>query len=161
MKVAVIGSRGITSIDDLASYLPADTTCIVSGGARGVDTLARAYALSHSLNYQEILPDYKTYGSRAPLVRNNAILDCADCVIAFWDGKSHGTAYTVRRCHQKGIPVRVFLQVKRDMPKDPDQIGFFDDEKPPITDQFCSADLLSEIEEDYSDLIPNGDEQNW
>ena len=39
MKVAVIGSRGLT-VPDLDKYLPPDTTEIVSGGAKGVDTSA-------------------------------------------------------------------------------------------------------------------------
>ena len=43
MKIAVIGSRGIT-VDDLGRYLPPDTTELVSGGAKGVDTCAAEYA---------------------------------------------------------------------------------------------------------------------
>lgn len=35
MKVAVIGSRGL-SVSDLSRYLPENTTEIVSGGAKGV-----------------------------------------------------------------------------------------------------------------------------
>lgn len=41
MKVAVIGSRGMT-VTDLGDYLPPDTTEIVSGGAKGVDACAAA-----------------------------------------------------------------------------------------------------------------------
>lgn len=48
MRVAVIGSRGLT-VDDLGLYLPEETTEIISGGARGVDTSAREYALSHGI----------------------------------------------------------------------------------------------------------------
>ncbi len=55
MNVAVIGSRGLV-VNDLENYLPADTTCIVSGGARGIDTCARNYALSHRLELLEFLP---------------------------------------------------------------------------------------------------------
>ena len=46
MKVAVIGSRGL-NVSDLGRYLPENTTEIVSGGAKGVDTSAREYALAH------------------------------------------------------------------------------------------------------------------
>ena len=35
MKVAVIGSRGLT-VNDLGKYLPRDTTEIISGGAMGI-----------------------------------------------------------------------------------------------------------------------------
>ena len=90
MKVAVIGSRGL-SVKDLGKYLPADTTEIVSGGARGVDTSAKEYANAHGLKLTEFLPDYQKYGRAAPLKRNITIIEYADIVFAFWDQKSHGT----------------------------------------------------------------------
>ena len=40
MKVAVVGSRGLT-VRNLKKYLPEETTEIVSGGARGIDRCAR------------------------------------------------------------------------------------------------------------------------
>ena len=46
MKVAVIGSRGL-AVENLADYLPPETTEIISGGAKGVDACAREYALQH------------------------------------------------------------------------------------------------------------------
>ena len=48
MKVAVIGSRDLT-VTDLGKYLPSETTEIVSGGARGIDTSAREYAKVHNV----------------------------------------------------------------------------------------------------------------
>lgn len=57
MKVAVIGSRNLY-IEHLKNYLPNDTTEIISGGAKGVDTSARQYALHHSLKRTEYLPEY-------------------------------------------------------------------------------------------------------
>lgn len=45
MCIAIIGSRTL-SIPDLGIYLPKDTTEIISGGAKGVDTSAREYALA-------------------------------------------------------------------------------------------------------------------
>ncbi len=112
MKVAVIGSRGLF-IQDLGKYLPADTTEIVSGGARGVDTSAKEYALSHGLRYTEFLPEYDKYGKGAPLKRNELIVENADLVMAFWDGLSHGTAYVIDYCHRVGKPVRIF-RLKKD-----------------------------------------------
>lgn len=43
MKLAVIGSRGLGGIT-LPGYIPADADEIISGGAAGIDTLAREYA---------------------------------------------------------------------------------------------------------------------
>lgn len=57
MKVAVIGSRGL-KVEDLGKYLPADTTEIISGGAKGVDTCAREYALLHGIKLTEFKPNY-------------------------------------------------------------------------------------------------------
>lgn len=98
MKVAVIGSRGL-SISNLEAYLPEDTTEIISGGARGVDTSARNYALSHGIKLTEFLPEYETYGRSAPLKRNITIIENADLVMAFWDGKSRGTKFVIDNCN--------------------------------------------------------------
>jgi len=47
MKLAIVGSRDITEID-VGAYLPSGVTETVPGGAKGVDTLARGYAMKHS-----------------------------------------------------------------------------------------------------------------
>lgn len=101
MKVAVIGSRGLM-VQDLERYLPKDTTEIVSGGAKGVDTSAIEYALSHGLKLTEFLPEYDKYGRYAPLKRNIQIIEYADLVIAFWDGKSRGTKFVIDNCKKLG-----------------------------------------------------------
>ncbi|MBD5113575.1 MAG: DUF2493 domain-containing protein [Ruminococcaceae bacterium] len=107
MKVAVIGSRGLT-VSDLGRYLPEGITEIVSGGARGVDSSAREYALSHGLKLTEFLPEYDKYGRSAPLKRNITIIEYADLVLAFWDGKSHGTKFVIDNCKKMGVPVQIF-----------------------------------------------------
>ena len=104
MKVVVIGSRGL-SIPNLEAYLPEDTTEIISGGARGVDTSARNYAISHGIKLTEFLPDYETYGRSAPLKRNITIIENADLVMAFWDGKSRGTKFVIDNCNRRKIPL--------------------------------------------------------
>ena len=60
MKIAVIGSRGL-KVNNLEKYLPCDVTEIVSGGARGIDTCAREYALANGLKLTEFLPVYDKY----------------------------------------------------------------------------------------------------
>lgn len=107
MKVAVIGSRGLT-VTDLGKYLPADTTEIISGGARGIDTCARNYALSHGIKLTEFLPEYDKYGRTAPLKRNITIIRNADMVLAFWDGSSRGTKFVIDNCRKMNIEVKVY-----------------------------------------------------
>ncbi len=106
MKVAVIGSRSIMSYP-LEEIIPADTTEIISGGARGVDSLAREYAQQHDIPLTEIHPDYARYSRGAPLRRNLEIIARADLVIALWDGKSSGTAQVIAECRKQGKPVIV------------------------------------------------------
>lgn len=106
MKTAVIGSRGLT-IDNLENYLPPETTEIISGGAKGIDTCAREYAGTHNIKLTEFLPEYEKYGKGAPLKRNITIIENADIVLAFWDGKSKGTRFVIDKCRETGKEVKV------------------------------------------------------
>ena len=106
MKLAVVGSRGIESFD-LSPLIPPETTEIISGGARGIDTAAARYARENGLPLREFLPEYEKYGRRAPLVRNAQIVEACDQVLAIWDGRSGGTMYTVRLAQSMGKPVRL------------------------------------------------------
>lgn len=112
MKVAVIGSRGLR-VNDLGKYLPDEVTEIISGGARGVDTSAREYAMEHGLKLTEYLPEYNKYGRGAPLKRNITIIENADLVLAFWDGSSRGTKYVIENCKKRNIPLKIYVPVKR------------------------------------------------
>lgn len=108
MKIAIIGSRNITNVD-LSRFIPVGTTEIVSGGARGVDTVAKEYANRNGLKLTEFLPDYERFGRGAPLKRNITIIENADIVLAFWDGKSRGTKFVIDNCHRRNIPIKIYL----------------------------------------------------
>lgn len=107
MKVAVIGSRNLT-VENIGDYLPNETTEIVSGGAKGIDTSAKEYAVANSIKLTEFLPNYAKYKRGAPLKRNMQIIEYADVVIAFWDGKSEGTRFVIDNCNKIGKKVVVF-----------------------------------------------------
>ena len=108
MKVAVIGSRGL-KVEKLERFLPEETTEIISGGAKGIDTCAREYALANGLKLTEFLPDYSRYGRAAPLKRNITIIENADLVLAFWDGTSRGTKHVIDQCKKRSIAVKVII----------------------------------------------------
>ncbi|MGN0447053.1 MAG: SLOG family protein [Acutalibacteraceae bacterium] len=108
MKIAVIGSRNLT-VNDLGKYLTEDVTEIVSGGAKGVDLCAREYARVNKIKLTEFLPEYEKYGRGAPLKRNLQIIDYADLILAFWDGKSKGTKYVIDNCKKRNKKVSVFI----------------------------------------------------
>ncbi len=113
MRVAIVGSRDIpvSAVEELENYLPRSTSMIISGGAVGVDTGAKALAERLGIPFKEFLPDYDTYGKRAPLVRNDRIIEYADMVIALWDGKSKGTQYVIAQCLKIGRRV-IYLPYK-------------------------------------------------
>ena len=108
MKVAVVGSRSLR-VRDLQLYLPPETTELVSGGARGVDTSVREYAMEHGIPLTEFPPDYAAFGRSAPLKRNMQIIAYSDQVLIFWDGRSRGAYFVIDQCRQKGKPHRVFI----------------------------------------------------
>lgn len=106
MKIAVIGSRTVEKIDFAAIGAQAGDV-IVSGGARGADTLAATEARRRGLAVIEFLPDYVRFGRGAPLIRNRQIVAACDRLVAFWDGKSRGTAYTIREARKNGKQVQI------------------------------------------------------
>ena len=101
MKVAIIGSRNLT-VDDLTPFLPKSTTEIVSGGAKGIDQCAARCAYENNIKLTEFLPQYDLYKKAAPLKRNLEIINYADMVIAFWDGRSKGTKYVIDNSKKAG-----------------------------------------------------------
>lgn len=109
MKIAIVGSRNLMLIN-LEQYLPEDVTEIVSGGAQGIDTCAREYARDNGMKLTEFFPNYSKYGRRAPLVRNDLIIEYSDMVIAFWDGKSRGTKYVIESCKKENKRITVYIK---------------------------------------------------
>lgn len=74
--------------------------CIVSGGAKGADTLAERYAKEHGLEFVKFTAKWNEYGKKAGFIRNEEMHDYISkyehrgCVL-FWDGKSKGTKHNI------------------------------------------------------------------
>ena len=107
MKVAVVGSRSILTTD-ISMYI-SDGDEIVSGGAVGVDSCAAEYAKKNGLKLTVFLPQYERYGRTAPIARNKKIVDYADKIIAFWDGKSKGTLSVIKYAEKTGKQCEIIL----------------------------------------------------
>lgn len=123
MRVAIVGSRRFASEDVANAWehvvrgyvkrLPQGTV-VVSGGAIGVDSWAEDEAKRRGLE-TNIFPVDKSglpidqrerrieFAKRA-YARNQKIVDDADILVAFWDGKSGGTADTVARARRSKMP---------------------------------------------------------
>lgn len=102
IALAVVGSRGFNNYPLLKRTIDKlrETTKvvrIVSGGARGADTLGERYAREHQIETLIYKPDWDRHGRRAGVLRNEDIVEAADLVLAFWDGKSPGTRNTIGR----------------------------------------------------------------
>lgn len=113
MKVAIIGSRNLC-VNNLEKYLPKNITEIISGGAKGVDTNAREYALHNKIKITEYYPEYDKYGRAAPLKRNIKIIEYSDIVLAFWDGSSKGTKFVIDKCKKMDIDVKIYIYDKKE-----------------------------------------------
>ena len=111
MKVAIIGSRSLTNVE-ISKYIPENVTEIISGGAIGIDTLAEEVADKRRISKSIIRPEYDKYGKKAPLIRNKEIVKRAELVIAFWDGKSRGTKFTIDYAKKLNKEVKIYIADK-------------------------------------------------
>ena len=107
MKLAVVGSRNLSV--DISEYINDDVDEIVSGGAKGIDFCAAEYAKKKGITLTEFLPEYSIYGRGAPLKRNEKIAEYADEAIAFWDGRSKGTKFTIDAFLKLGKQVKIVI----------------------------------------------------
>lgn len=80
---------------------------VVSGTARGADTLGERYARERGFQLRRFPADWDKDGKKAGMLRNYRMADNADALIAFWDGTSRGTANMINIARKKNLPVRV------------------------------------------------------
>ena len=107
-RIAVIGSRDFADYARLVAVLePHLPAVLVSGGAKGADALAERLANDRGLTIDVIPADWQRYGRGAGPVRNRQIVESADLVVAFWDGKSRGTRSALAHAEKVGVPVEV------------------------------------------------------
>jgi len=107
MKVAIIGSRTFDDYDLLQKSLEpykSKITLVVSGAAKGADSLGEKWAINNNIKTLIFPADWNKYGKRAGFIRNEDIIKNCDGVIAFWDGKSKGTAHSLSLCEKNDKP---------------------------------------------------------
>ena len=113
MNIGIVGSRDFKDRDLLEFILKKiihdEKVIIVSGGARGADKLAEEFADKYNIPKIIHKPDWLKYGKRAGYIRNKLIVRDSNIIIAFWDGKSKGTKYTIKLTKEAGKPVIIIL----------------------------------------------------
>jgi len=108
LRIAVVGSRwGVPAgaVRAFVRSLPAGS-CVVSGGARGVDTEAACAARAAGLSLREHLPDDPS-NPLSYLARNERIVLDSDLVVAFHNGTSSGTLSAMEWARYHGVPLVV------------------------------------------------------
>ena len=109
MRIAVCGGRSFTDFDVFSHVLDAfKFDEIISGGAKGADSMAERYAIECGIELTVCLAEWDKFpGNSAAYERNKMMVDMADSVIAFWDGKSKGTRMTMQLCWKAGKPLSI------------------------------------------------------
>ena len=113
-KIIVAGSRSFNDYGfmckRLREYLTVNNDgdwTIISGHAKGADSLGETFAKEHGLKLEIFHADWNKYGKSAGYIRNEKMAKNADTLIAFWDGKSKGTKHMIDIALDKGLEVHV------------------------------------------------------
>jgi len=124
MKTIIAGCRTLTMKEHFTDVLIAvkqsgfDITEVVSGKAKGADTLGEKYAKLTRKPIKEFPADWDTHGKSAGMIRNNQMAAYGECLIAMWDGKSRGTLNMINSAHKKNLPIHIHM-VQVEVPKKP------------------------------------------
>ena len=79
---------------------------IISGHAKGADTLGELYAKERGFDVRIFEPDWKRYGKRAGGIRNGKMAEVGNALIAFPLGESPGTRDMIKKATEKNLIVR-------------------------------------------------------
>jgi len=116
MKVLICGSRHFNDYEklkkDVLDALPVGDylgATVISGHARGADTLGERLAEDMGWGLAVFPADWKTYGKGAGPIRNAQMLreGKPDVVIAFRGPESRGTQNMIDQATKAGIEVRI------------------------------------------------------
>ena len=125
MKIIIAGSRNILDYEVIKKAVKDsnfEITEVVSGTAKGVDSLGEKYASDNNIDCSRFEAKWKdinvkgavvrknrygSYNAKAGLSRNEDMGEYADALIAIWDGKSSGTRHMIN--YMKSLNKKVFV----------------------------------------------------
>lgn len=126
LRIIIAGGRDFNnynllhdSVEDIINnklsekYTDVDRICIISGTARGADTLGEQYASENNLTLYKFPADWNQYGKRAGFIRNTEMANFAikdenyGALIAFWDGYSKGTRHMIDIATTRGLDINI------------------------------------------------------
>ena len=114
-RVIIAGSRSFNDyellreqcLSILQEKMRTHRVVIVSGHARGADSLGERFAKEFSLPFELHPAKWRLLGKAAGMVRNAEMAKCSDALIAFWDGESSGTRHMISFARKRGLEVSV------------------------------------------------------
>lgn len=108
MKYIIAGGRDFHNVAVLARVMLQHIRNIdevISGDAPGADYMGAQWAKNKGILVKHFPAQWDQYGKSAGFIRNAEMGDYADALIAFWDGKSKGTAHMIKTMLRQNKPV--------------------------------------------------------
>ena len=114
-RVIIAGSRSFSNYELLKEHCLSllqekrrtHRVIIVSGHARGTDTMGERFAKEHGLPCEYYPANWQIHGRAAGPIRNKEMANNADALIAFWDGQSRGTLSMINLARKMGLQVAI------------------------------------------------------
>ena len=110
IKTIIAGSRTINNLqylEDSLSMIEWEISEIVSGTAKGVDTLGEDIGLKYNIPVKFMAADWKANGKKAGFIRNEEMAKYADACVILWDGKSNGTKNMIELAKQYNLKLHI------------------------------------------------------
>lgn len=112
MKLIIAGGRDFNDYELLKAEAEdfigdANDVEIISGLAKGADSLGCRFAAENNYPLRGFAAEWGKFGKSAGIIRNKLMAKNATHLIAFWDGKSRGTAHMIGYAKDLALRVRV------------------------------------------------------
>jgi hypothetical protein len=113
MKLIIAGGRDFDNYEQLKLVMKKlklkkhDNLEIVSGLARGADTLGMIWADKHNKPIAKFPAAWNKHGRAAGYIRNGEMAEYATHLLAFWDGKSRGTKHMIDIARKLGLKIKI------------------------------------------------------
>lgn len=112
MKVIIAGDRNFEDYDVLLAAVeacPFEITQVVSGRARGVDTMGERWSEEFLGEKAKMFPaEWNRYGKGAGPKRNNQMANYGECLLALWHGRQVGGTWNmIKQARKYGLKVWV------------------------------------------------------
>lgn len=118
-RVIIAGSRSFSNYELLKEHCLSllqekrrtHRVIIVSGHAHGADTMGERFAKEQGLTIELHPAKWRALGKAAGMIRNAEMARASDALIAFWDGRSRGTAHMISFARRRGLEVSVVVEL--------------------------------------------------